>query len=394
MSSSVSTSFTYGKPETLERAQQFVDLCGEAFAFDAGPWRAALERDGWGGVRVLTEGDGIAAGLVIHPTAQWFGEQRVLCHAIAGVVTAAQHRRRGAGKAVMLHMLREARQNAVPLTALYGSTPTFYRSVGYEPAGYRCIFSAELGHLPPVPPEARFMPIPVDAGAIRALYRDFAVRQSGCLDRTDHFWRQCLKPDDGSKRHVYGVWFGDLLEGYVTLAHNRPDGALRAHDVVCASARAARAILGFMGQHSSVIRSVVFPDGPQGPLHKQISENRVRPAHGSIDQWMLRITDVPAALGQRGYPPIDMELHLDVHDDTMPENAGRYVLRVARGRGGVEHGGAGTIQLDVRALTAIYTGFAHPNEMRDAGLLSGPSDALLRMGLVFVGPQPFMLDNY
>jgi predicted acetyltransferase len=44
------------------------------------------------------------------------------------------------------------------------------------------------------------------------------------------------------------------------------------------------------------------------------------------------LTSVQAALEQRGYPPFDAVLQLDVADEAMPENAGRYVLelKVAR----------------------------------------------------------------
>jgi predicted acetyltransferase len=57
-------------------------------------------------------------------------------------------------------------------------------------------------------------------------------------------------------------------------------------------------------------------------------------------------------------------------------------------------GGSGQIQLDVRALAAIYTGFCHPREMREADLLDGDDADIDRLGLAFAGPRPFMLDDF
>jgi predicted acetyltransferase len=70
------------------------------------------------------------------------------------------------------------------------------------------------------------------------------------------------------------------------------------------------------------------------------------------------------------------------------------VLRLAGGQPRVTRGGAGRIQLDVRALAAIFTSFCHPREMQAAGLLSAEPEDLARLGAVFAGPSPFILDAF
>ena len=62
--------------------------------------------------------------------------------------------------------------------------------------------------------------------------------------------------------------------------------------------------------------------------------------------WMLRIIDLPAALTQRGYPlGIEAELHLDVQDDLLVANKGKFCLQVSQGKGKVSQGGNGGLKL-------------------------------------------------
>ena len=78
----------------------------------------------------------------------------------------------------------------------------------------------------------------------------------------------------------------------------------------------------------------------------------------------------------------------------MPENAGRYLLQLKGGKADVARGGEGRIQLDVRGLAAIFTGFCHPREMLTAGLLASTLYDADLLGAALAGPRPFMLDSF
>lgn len=106
------------------------------------------------------------------------------------------------------------------------------------------------------------------------------------------------------------------------------------------------------------------------------------------------MTDVAAALKLRGYPPLDAQLELDIADDSLPENAGRYVLSLRAGKATVARGGEGLIRVDVRGLAAIYSGFTHPSDVQAAGLLDAERAEIARLGAVFAGPAPFILDAF
>src|SRR5262249_15602767 len=111
--------------------------------------------------------------------------------------------------------------------------------------------------------------------------------------------------------------------------------------------------------------------------------------------WMVRVIDVAKALEARGYPRgVDVELHLDVADALLPDNAGRYVLAVEGGRGKVRRGGRGSIRLDVRGLAPLFTAHLPPQLLRVAGLVDAKDAELEKAALVFSGPAPWMPDGF
>lgn len=383
----------YGKP-TRAQAEVLVNMAGQAFAFDPTQWLGSLGDDGFDNMRVLSNEQGVAAGLVIHAVGQWFGGRRLASHAITALVAATHARRRKVGRTLTLHMLRETREAKVPLSVLFASTPTFYRQLGFEPAGVALSWRTATHHLPTETVGAEFVPFgAAEQAPVHEVYRRFASERAGLLDRSPHFWRMQLDPYDGSRRYAYRIDFAGSPEGYVCFQHARPQNTLIVQDAIATTTRAAQAALALMSHHKSIAEWVVFPDGPQGPLRKLITDNQAR-LEATSQEWLLRITDVATALEQRGYPPLDAQLELDVSDESMPENAGRYLLQLRAGAPRVARGGGGRIRLDVRALAAIFTSFTHPSEMQAAGLLSAEPDDLTRLGAVFAGPGPFILDAF
>src|SRR6185503_1057474 len=137
-------------------------------------------------------------------------------HAISAVVAAPQCRRKHVGHELMLHGLKEARAAGAPLSVLHASTPAFYRGLGYEPAGHSITWRTPTHELPTATEGARYVPFnAAEQAPAREVYQRFAREQSGLLDRTEHFWRACFNPYDGSKRYAYRIDFADGPEGYV-----------------------------------------------------------------------------------------------------------------------------------------------------------------------------------
>lgn len=212
-------SLVYGTPMTAEVAGQFLDLASEAFI---GDWRAEFDRSYWSRIRTLTIDGSVASGAILHPVGQWFGGRRVGSYAFGTAVTATQYRRRRIGYALMLHVFREANERGVPLSVLYTATPEYYRRLGYEAAGERCIFDADIHQLADKPEDAKISPLSADnEQVVYRIYRDFAACRPGCLDRDEFFWRRILGTHDNARRYLYCIEFGDACEGYVCLGRRR-----------------------------------------------------------------------------------------------------------------------------------------------------------------------------
>ena len=60
----------------------------------------------------------------------------------------------------------------------------------------------------------------------------------------------------------------------------------------------------------------------------------------------------------------------------------------------VKPGGEGRLQLDVRGLAPLYTGYLSPQALRAAGLLDGPEADLRSAAAAFAGPVPWMREGF
>jgi predicted acetyltransferase len=159
-------------------------------------------------------------------------------------------------------------------------------------------------------------------------------------------------------------------------------------------------VLTLLAGYRSIVEHMTWYGGPCDPLLALFGE----PLLAGIQQraevllardWMLRLVDVAAALAARGYPPgLQGELHLAVSDEVLPANNGRFVLRVAGGRGAVLPGGTGRVRLDVRELAAIYSGHMAPADLRFRGDIDGPASDMALLGALFAGPRPWIADMF
>jgi predicted acetyltransferase len=395
-------SLAYGAP-TLAQSVAYLLATSQAFGGKppADPEPEAKKR--LTDKRIVTVDGRVAGGLLILDDAQWFGGGRLRSWAIAGVAVTPEHRGSDVGRRLMVEMLREARAAAVPLSVLYAATATFYRKLGYEFAGEFVTWSIDPEKLRARRTDAEFVRFAADdVERATAMYRQVRARENGPFERNDHFFRH-FEPHEtqeadhwqpAARRHAYWIRIAGVDRGYLVLDNERQDGALFVRDLVLSDRSAAEAAATFLYRHRSVHHGVRWIAGAADPLRYAIAEASAIKMVEPTETWLLRVVHVEEALKQRGYPPIHAELHLEVRDELLEENAGRYVLSLREGRPTVQRGGGGRITLDARGLAALFTGYLHPTELQRAGLLDGPDEDLQRLALAFAGPRPYMLDKF
>jgi predicted acetyltransferase len=356
-----------------------------------------MERVGIRNVRVARRGTEIVGGLAFLPMGHWFGGRAVACAGIAAVAVAPEHRSRGIASDLMHTALEEARREGLPLSSLYPATLPVYRAAGYESAGTRTVYRISLDALGAGArePEVRAATA-ADHAAIHALYEARARTLAGAIRRTPYFWTRIFEPfgEEGRAYLVDGDDGDDTPGGYVVLGYRSKAGPfepgdLTVRDAVARTPAAARRILRLVVDHRSISRTATMASGPGDPLLLQAREERLEVAE--TERWMLRIVDVRGALEARGWSPfVRGEVHLDVRDERLRENARRWVLEVSGGRAEVREGGSGAVVADVRGLAALYSGYLPAEELRAAGLLQGSDADLARASALFAGPTPWI----
>src|SRR6266850_4417815 len=77
-------------------------------------------------IRVLGEGDEVAAGMIFIPMGQYFGGRSVPMWGVAAVGVAPESRGRGLATELMKRSLEEMHGEGVPIAALYAATQRLY----------------------------------------------------------------------------------------------------------------------------------------------------------------------------------------------------------------------------------------------------------------------------
>jgi predicted acetyltransferase len=385
---------------TRRELPALADVLSHAFGFprdDALPW---FERAKHENVRVYRRGDRIAGGLLEIPMGQFFGGRSVPTLGVAGVGVAPHERGAGIGARMMVAMLREGRTKGFPLSTLFPASITLYRRAGYERAGGR--FRVEV--------EPRMMTIPKVSGAriaevegvpdeLRALYGETARRQTGCLDRGHYIWSRILRPR-GLVTKTFTVSFAGRVEGYVVVAHKTGDGlftVVRVVDLAAKTERAARALLRLLFEYRSLATSIAWNGGPADPFVALLPERHH--TLSLVDFFMLRIVDPAGALGARGYPKsVAAEFTVDLRDETMRENTGRYEVSVAGGEARVARSKrpakTNVVNVTERGLAALYAGHMDPFALEHAGMLTAKENVKEMLATLFAGPPPMMRDDF
>ena len=156
----------------------------------------------------------------------------------------------------------------------------------------------------------------------------------------------------------------------MVFSHTTWGETLKVADIVALTPAAGRRLLTLLADHRSMIETMRLPGGPNDPLLFLLAEQKQK-VGWSLD-LMLRIIDLVGALSARGYPAgVSAELQLDVRDEVLPWNNGRFVLTVADRRARVRSGGTGQFGLHVRDLATLYSGYLTPQELLAAGSLAG-----------------------
>ena len=387
---------TIGKVQDDGEVKRFGDLLQTAFMFPAGTVQPYLESAGLENARLIRYGTDLAGGLLLVPGGQWFWGKSVPTACVAAVAVAPEFRAYGAASELLNAAMHELHDRGIALSTLFPATLGLYRRAGYETGGVVCLASLPTGSIRVHEPSMKLRAAESgDEPAIREVYRRWARRITGNMDRVDFNWRE-MRTQGADTARGYVVCRDGEIEGYAHLV-TRTDApgrhTLSVTDLAAVSPEAERRLLTFFATHRTMHTHVEWRSSVSDTMWMHLREHNY--PFRRTSPWMVRVVHVPNALSARGYPPgLQAEVHLEVRDDLLPENNGPFVLRVADGRGTVEPGGRGTLAIDVRGLAALFTGLLSPYDLVSAKLCTAPDSELVTASAVFAGPLPWMRDGF
>jgi predicted acetyltransferase len=250
-----------------------------------------------------------------------------------------------------------------------------------------------------------------DRPAIQAAYSRLAAANNGFLDRGAYVWSRIYaagaEPTRGFVLFDPKADEDEQVQGWVFLSQpEAPRPPLPAasgprkhevflHDFGATTPAAASKLWAFLAGFATIGTDLVFFGGPSHPmlmlLPEQVYSLSLR------DHWMIRLTNMPAALKARAYPRgLSIKLHLDIDDPVIPENSGRFTLDIDDGQAAVRRGGKGELRMDINTPAALYSGYLAPSQLAQVGRIEGTSGAIAAAGGVFAPTTgtPSMPDMY
>jgi predicted acetyltransferase len=386
------TNLEYG-PVRADEIEELNGLLEQALTFRIGsmaPWTAAIGHEH---IRAVRRDGRAVAGMGIIPMGHYFGGRSVRAGGITAVGVEPGQRGSGVGRWMLQQSLEELHRHSVPLATLYPATTAFYRRTGFERAAQRLLYDVPLAAIGVRDYTLEAIPAgPGEHAIIKQLYAQQAARSSAFIDRPEFYWNDILFPKE-KPAYTFIVTRDHVPEGYVVFSHASWGESLRVSDIVALTPAAGRRLLTLLADHRSMIETMRLPGGPNDALLFLMAEQKQK-VGWSLD-LMLRIVDVIGALGARGYPAgVSAELQLDVRDELLPWNNGRFIMTVADQHASVRSGGAGLLGLDVRDLAALYSGYLTPHELLAAGSLEGSQASLAAAAQIFAGPRPWTPDMF
>jgi predicted acetyltransferase len=285
-----------------------------------------------------------------------------------------------------------------------------YRSLGWEIAGHRhaaALPARALSSLarPDVKAGIR-RPGPGDAAEVLEVIgrAHEAARDCGPITYDEATVRRWLtRPGRYADKDRYAYLAPDGFLGY---RWHRGNDEIFVERVVAASAATTRTLWAVVASNASVVDTVRAQVGPSDPLWWMLREQDANITER--ESWMLRLLDAPAAIAARGFPAADLAVPLQITDDLLAANSGRWELTVRAGVGRLSRyrtepvaspaapassGGPTPLALSARGLAALYAGTPVAT-LRRVGLADGGSpDADAALDGAFAA-TPYMLDAF
>lgn len=414
----MSLTFRFARPDELEAVVRLT--CHSFPGIGRGPdfWMEQFSETVYGdGPEILWVGEDagrLVASCQLHRMVHWISGEEAPSMGLGTVTIAPTHRQRGIAGRMVETGLHAARERGDIVSSLFPFRASFYGRFGYGLAG-----EAHQYHVPPAafPPSDQRSAVEVIDGAegvaeVAELYGRWARSQTGQVKRTPRGWRDLA---GGVDRLLVGYRDdGGSLSGYVLAGypmHLPPaERYLSVEELVWVTPQARRGIYGWLASLADQWHAVAFRALPEHRTENWLQEPRLGGIQ--VPRWgiwfpsatilrgpMFRLVDVARAWRSRKVDAAArLTLALDVQDDQLPANGGRWRFRLESGGIDVERAEGGAevaLRLGIQTLGRIYMGALSPSAAVEASLAEvDRPDRLDLLDRALRLPQPWTFDRY
>jgi predicted acetyltransferase len=300
----------------------------------------------------------------------------------------ATHRRRGLLNRMMRRQLRDvAEAGQEPIAVLWASEEAIYGRYGYGAASWQMGIDADTREvrLPTSAPTGRLR-LGGEIEDFSQVYEKVRPYQPGFSSRPGPWWPH-LMTDLEAHRHgatsrrsvLYES--SDGVTGYALYRvkrdwdHTGPGAEVRVEELVATEPAARAELWRFLFDIDLSRRISAWGLPVDDPLFQWVDNpRRLDRRYGSA--LYIRVVDLPTALAARRYAsPVD--LVIDVTDDPLPANAGRWRLTGDAEKARCERTNEpADLTLGIRELGAVYLGGTPLGALARAGFVSGRPEAI------------------
>ena len=317
---------------------------------------------------------------------------------VSTVGTLPEYRRQGLVRRRTTRAFADMRERGQAVAALWASQAAIYQRYGYAMTTVQRAYSVdtvEIGFHDGDAGSASVERLDVDSGygIAKQLYIDYIADRICYLHRARATWlNNALQEVEADGPIHIGICCdaSGEVQGYVvyTLRAGKRDHPSRNQEIVVRDLAwltldAYRSLWSFLARHDLVGR-VLWRSAPlDDPAPELFMEPRLLNTRDHEGLW-FRVVDVATALEARGYDEADgVSIEID-KDDLAPWNAGTYRVAVSAEGAEVSRSSApADVQMSVKTLASLYTGFRTGRELAAWGLISGSEDGIRRADALF-----------
>ncbi|WP_078325885.1 GNAT family N-acetyltransferase [Mycobacteroides salmoniphilum] len=324
--------------------------------------------------------------------------------AIIAVTVAPTHRRRGLLTAMMRHQLEDVRSRGEAIAMLFASEALIYGRFGYGVATEAAELSGRVKEL------AFRSDVDLGDGTLEevdadtflasapAVYDDAIAELPGQMSRTPEWWASWTldneerQKDSGKIRFVLHYESDGKVSGYAIYRPKPgwgdagPDAELHVQEVLGTNPRAYARTWRYL-LDMDLVRKIKYHGASVHEELRYLVANHSALECALGDAIHVRLVDIAGALSQRRYSA-EVDVVLEVTDEFLPENSGRYRLRGSLTDANCEITTEDAdIALTVRDLGSVYMGGVSLQALARAGLVTElRAGAVQRAAIAFGWP--------